>query len=144
MLDIGAGTGAITEHLVAARARVIAVESHPRRARELRARFGDRVTVVRADARDLRLPRRPFHIVANPPFGITAALLARVLHSGSRLQSAYLILQEQAAHRWAGPHAPAAARWKRSFTASVGSRIPRTAFRPRPLVDERVLVITRR
>ena len=69
VLDIGAGTGAVTAPLVAAGARVIAVELHPERVAMLRERFaGDDVTVVRADVADLRLPRRPFRVVANPPF----------------------------------------------------------------------------
>ncbi len=77
VLDIGAGTGALTAPLVAAGARVVAVELHPGRAAALRRRFaGADVTVVRADAADLRLPRRPFRVVANPPFGVTTAVLA--------------------------------------------------------------------
>ena len=103
MLDIGAGHGVITEALLTAGARVIAVELHPDRVHVLRARFGDTAVVVRADAADLRLPRRPYHVVANPPFGATAALLRRLLQPGSRLASAHLVLQEQAAVRWCGP-----------------------------------------
>lgn len=67
VVDIGAGTGAITRPLVDAGHQVVAVELHPGRARQLEQRFGSRITVVRADASDLRLPRRPFHVVANPP-----------------------------------------------------------------------------
>jgi 23S rRNA (adenine-N6)-dimethyltransferase len=141
VLDIGAGTGAITAPLLEARARVIAVEAHPARARHLRDRFGGRVTVARADAADLRLPRRPFHVVANPPFAVTDRLLRRLLQPGSRLRSAHLILQEQAARRWASPAAPGYPRWIRSFEVRTGPRVPRGAFRPVPPVDARILVI---
>lgn len=144
VLDVGAGHGALTAPLLAAGARVIAVETHPDRARHLRHRFGDAIIVVAADARDLRLPRRPYHLVANPPFAVTAALLRRVLQPGSRLLSAHVILQEQAARRWAGPVAPGLPRWGRPFQSSLGRRVPRAAFRPRPHVDARVLVIQRR
>src|SRR6202011_6392319 len=59
---------------------VIAFELPPGRARQLRHRFADaRVKVVQADATDLRLPRQPFRIVANPPFAITTALIKRLL-----------------------------------------------------------------
>ena len=54
VLDIGAGSGALTAKLLAAGARVIAVELHPQRARRLRQRFGSSVVVVEADASDLR------------------------------------------------------------------------------------------
>jgi 2-polyprenyl-3-methyl-5-hydroxy-6-metoxy-1,4-benzoquinol methylase len=67
VVDIGAGTGALTASLVAAGARVVAVELHPQRLAVLRERFADApVTVVRADATYLRLPRRPFRVVAHP------------------------------------------------------------------------------
>ena len=144
VIDVGAGHGALTGQLAAAGARVIAVERHPARARYLRQRFGDRIVVVQADACDLRLPRQPYHVVANPPFGVTTALLRRLLQPGSRLRSAHLVLQHQAARRWSGRDAPGRARWVQTFAATRGPVIPRGAFRPRPPVDTRVLVIRRR
>ena len=53
VVDVGAGAGAITAALIAAGAKVIAVEAHPGRAHELGDRFGDSIVVVQADARDL-------------------------------------------------------------------------------------------
>ncbi|WCO68177.1 rRNA adenine N-6-methyltransferase family protein [Iamia majanohamensis] len=144
VLDVGAGTGAITVPLLAVGARVVAVEAHPGRARQLRDRFGDDVVVVRADARDLRLPRRPYHVVGNPPFAVTSALLRRLLQPGSRMVSARVVLQDQAARRWASPSAPGVHRWGRAFDAELGRRVPRRAFRPPPPVDARVLHLDRR
>ena len=46
VLDVGAGSGALTAALVRARARVVAVELHPARAEQLRCRFGPQVRVV--------------------------------------------------------------------------------------------------
>lgn len=143
VLDIGAGLGALTAPLLEAGARVVAVEAHPQRARYLRQRFADSVVVVQVDARDLRLPRRPFHVVANPPFAVTTALLRRLLQPGSRLLSAHLVLQDQAARRWVGPSAPGRGRWRSTFEVSLGLRVPRSAFRPPPGVDGRVLEIRR-
>jgi 23S rRNA (adenine-N6)-dimethyltransferase len=145
VLDIGAGTGAVTEQLVAAGARVIAVELHGGRAAALRERFAsDRVTVVRADAADLRLPRQPFRVVANPPFAATSALLRRLLAPGTRLVRADVVLQRGAARRFASGGAPGAARWMQEFDAHVGLLLPRAAFRPRPRVDAATLVLQRR
>ncbi len=143
VIDIGAGLGAITRPLVDAGATVIAVERHQGRADELAVEFGQRVTIVRADAADLRLPRRPFHVVANPPFAATSAILRRLLHPASRLISAHLVLDERAIDRWAGPHAPAATRWRRDFALSVGPRLPRQAFDPPPAVRCRILTLQR-
>jgi 23S rRNA (adenine-N6)-dimethyltransferase len=144
VLDIGAGHGAITAPLIGAGARVIAIEAHPGRADYLRERFGASIIVARADGRDLRLPRWPFHVVANPPFAITSSLLRRLLQPGSRLLSAHLILQRETARRWAATDAPGAGRWGRDFHAGLGMRVPRSAFRPRPTVDAQVLRIARR
>lgn len=137
VLDIGAGTGVITAALIEAGQRVIAVEAHPDRARDLRARFAGAVTVVQADAADLRLPRTPFHVVANPPFAVTSPLLRRLLHPRSRLVSATVVLQRQAAHRWLGRAGP-------NFVGRLGPPVPRRAFTPPPKVDAAVLHLDRR
>jgi 23S rRNA (adenine-N6)-dimethyltransferase len=145
VLDIGAGSGAITAPLLRAGARVVAVELHSTRARELRNRFdGERVRVVQADAADLRLPGRPFRIVANPPFGISTALLRRVLTPASRLVAADLVLPLHVARRWTSPGAPGAQRWTRTFDAAVIARLPPHAFRPSAPVDVAVLRVWRR
>jgi 23S rRNA (adenine-N6)-dimethyltransferase len=144
VVDVGAGYGAITASLVATGAAVVAVERHPQRLAVLRARFGGDITLVVADAADLRLPRRPFHVVANPPFAATSALLRRLLHPGSRLVAAHLVLDERAIVRWAGAGAPAAARWQRQFAVTVGERLPRAAFDPPPAVRCRILHLQHR
>jgi 23S rRNA (adenine-N6)-dimethyltransferase len=144
VLDIGAGSGALTAPLVAAGARVVAVELHPVRATQLRERFrGCRVTVVQVDATDLRLPRRPFRVVANPPFAITVAIVRRLLSPGSRLVLAHVIVPRHVARRWVSAAAPGRERWSRTFTISVGRAIPRQAFIP-PAPRDAVIVVIRR
>ena len=144
VVDAGAGAGALTAPLVAAGARVVAVELHPARAAALRRRFaGDPVTVVQADVADLRLPRRPFAVVANPPFASSAALLRRLTAPGSRLTTATLVLPAWVAHRWAGAAAPGATRWNRTWDAGVARRLPRRAFRPPPPGEAAVLRLAR-
>ena len=145
VLDVGAGLGALTAPLVRAGAQVVAVELHPHRADRLRRRFADApVTVVRADAADLRLPSRPFRVVSSPPYNVSTALLKRLLGPGSRLVSADLVLQRQVANRWARGDAPGAHRWFRHYDPSIGLRLPRKAFTPPPHVDSAVLVLRKR
>lgn len=144
VLDIGAGEGALTTHLLAAGARVVAIELHPRRAQRLRERFaGPRVTVVRADAGSLRLPRRPFRVVASPPYAITSVLLRSLLAKRSHLVAADLVLQRAVVRRYADGHAPGAARWRASYEVRQGRSLPRRAFRPPPRVDSAVLIVRR-
>jgi 23S rRNA (adenine-N6)-dimethyltransferase len=137
VLDVGAGDGALTAPLVDLGARVIAFELHPGRAAALRRRFGSTVRVVQADVADLRLPRRPFRVVANPPWSVTDPLLRRLLHPASRLQRADLVLKRSAARRWASE------RHGRGHTLTLGHAVPRHAFRPGPPIDGRVLVVER-
>ncbi len=135
VLDIGAGEGALTVHLLRAGARVVAVELNPRRAGVLRERFPG-ITVLHADATSIRLPGRPFRVVANPPYGISSALLRTLLAPGSRLVAADLVLQRAVARKYASGAA-------RAFSMTVGLSLPRRAFLPPPHVDSAVLVIRR-
>jgi 23S rRNA (adenine-N6)-dimethyltransferase len=135
VLDIGAGEGALTAHLVRAGARVVAVELNPRRARILRERFPG-ITVVQADIASMRLPGRPFRVVASPPYGLSSSLLRTLMAPGSRLIAADLVLQRAMVRR----HAAAGAR---RFSLTVGLLLPRRAFQPPPQVDSAVLVVRR-
>lgn len=148
VLDIGAGTGALTAPLLATGARVIAVELHAGRATGLRARWpveiaDGRLVVVRTDARDLRLPRRPFRVVSNPPYAACSPILQRLLAPGSRLRSAYLVVPRTVAERFVRGDAPGAGRWLRDYDLSIERSVPRNAFRPPPRVATVVLVIRR-
>lgn len=143
---MGAGAGAVTAPLVAAGATVVAVELHPGRHAALRESFAGEpaVRVVRADAGDLRLPRRPFRVVANPPFMVLSGLLRRLLAPGSRLVAADLVVPSNVARRWAEGRAPGAGRWLRDYELAVARRVPRQAFAPPAPMDCSVLVIRRR
>jgi len=143
VLDIGAGTGALTGHLVQAGARVVAVELHPGRAALLRQRF-PQITVVQADARSFRLPCRPFRVVASPPYGITADLLGRLLAAETRLVAADLVLQRAVVRKYTGQRDTGPGRRARAHRMSTGLVVPRHAFRPPPRVDSAVLIVRRR
>ena len=151
VFDIGAGYGALTAHLLAAGARVVAVELHPGRAAHLRARFAGgachaagpatsgRLSVVQADATTLRLPQRPFRVVANPPYQISSALLRMLLAPRSALVSADLVLQRAVVRRYLTGRSAINGPWQ----AHLGRTLPRRAFQPPPRVDSAVLVVRR-
>jgi 23S rRNA (adenine-N6)-dimethyltransferase len=142
VLDIGAGCGVLTAHLLQAGARVVAVELHPGRARRLRERFAEApVTVVETDALALPLPRRPFRVVASPPYAISSPLLSRLLGARSRLVAADLVLQRAVVRRYTEGRRAGAGRDR--WRLRAGRPLPRRAFRPPPAVDSAVLVIRR-
>lgn len=144
VLDLGAGSGAVTARLAAAGARVVAVERDPVLLRRLSARFADaaNVTVVAADLRDVPLPNRPFRVVANPPFGCTTALLTRLLaEPGGMLTDAYLVLQHGAAVGLVHPHRALTRRWAARWRFDIVRRLPAACFVPPPAVDAAIVVI---
>jgi 23S rRNA (adenine-N6)-dimethyltransferase len=149
VLEIGAGSGVLTEALARRAGRVVAVEYDPRLADRARARlagFGN-VRVVTADALALPPPRRPFRVVANLPFGSTAAILRRLLGDPrTRLERADLVLQEQATRRYAArrPGTPEPIAWGAWYELGTGRRLGPSCFRPPPRVAAAVLVARRR
>jgi 23S rRNA (adenine-N6)-dimethyltransferase len=93
------------------------------------------------------VPRRPFRVVANLPFGATRAVLRRLLGDPrNRLERADLIVQEQAARRYAAarPGSPETIRWGTTYALEIGRRLGPGCFRPPPNVTAAVLVARRR
>jgi 23S rRNA (adenine-N6)-dimethyltransferase len=149
VVEIGAGTGELTLALARRAGRVLAIEYDPRLAGTARRRVAahGNVTVVTADALCVPLPRRPFRVVANLPFGSTEAILRRLLDDPrSPLQRADLIVQEEAARRYAAatPATPRTIRWGVWYELRVQRRLPAACFRPPPRVTAAVLVARRR
>lgn len=152
VVELGAGRGALTDALADRAAQVLAVELDPKLVSILARRFESvgTVAVLCADARDAPLPANPYRVLANLPFGVTSAVLRRLLDvPGAGLQRADLILQWQVARARAragdGPPTDLlGARWGPWWEFRRGRRLPAKCFRPPPSVDAAVLVVTRR
>ena len=143
--DLGAGAGAVTAALLEAGARVVAVERDPYLARKLRARFhGATVHVVEADLREVSM-RPPFKVVANPPFNLTADLMRRLLADAPSPESAALVLQREAAWKYAGARMTAVSLTARPwFAFDLAEPFTRRDFTPIPSVDLARLGIARK
>jgi 23S rRNA (adenine-N6)-dimethyltransferase len=149
VLDLGAGSGALTRALADAGACVRAVELDPDAVRQLETRFGTdpRVEVVAGDATLLPLPVEPFAVVANLPFGAGTAILRRLL-GDSRVP----LTQVDAIVEWGlavkrtavWPSTLLGCMWGAWYELSVVRRVPRTCFAPPPSVDAAVLRASRR
>jgi 23S rRNA (adenine-N6)-dimethyltransferase len=141
VIDLGAGAGAITRHLVNRGATVIAVELHPGRARRLRQTFADAdCRVVATDIADLWLPGRPFSVVANPPFGQLAVILRRLSARDSLMRRADLVVPVYLAARCArGAHDLA-----RRYDARLARRLSPAAFVPPATAPTAILTLERR
>jgi 23S rRNA (adenine-N6)-dimethyltransferase len=152
ILEIGAGTGAMTIPLARAGGRVVAVERDPvwadrLRAAAERAGVADRVEVVEADFRQLDRPRERYRVVANPPYNLTTALLAWLLDEPERGPwRADLVIQLEVARKHAAqpPVALRTAAWAPWWLFEHRLTIDRNAFRPVPAVDSALLTVHRR
>jgi 23S rRNA (adenine-N6)-dimethyltransferase len=146
--EIGPGTGALTAPLVARVGRVVAVEIDPALASSLRTRFAaaPNVRIVNADFLTRRLPHSPYTVVANVPFAVTAPIVTKLLTAPDPPRAAYLIVQAEAAARFAGTpretqYSVLAKPW---FTFAVTRAFRRTDFVPAPRVEAALLEIHQR
>jgi 23S rRNA (adenine-N6)-dimethyltransferase len=151
VVEIGAGSGAITAALARRGAEVLAVELDPVWADRLRRSTGrasrDRVRIIAGDFLAVPLPRRPFRVVACVPFGRTTAILSRLLDDPERrMQRADVIVQWEVARKRSAVPASTlrSTAWAPWWEFRLGRRIPAADFRPVPRVDGGVLVVTRR
>jgi 23S rRNA (adenine-N6)-dimethyltransferase len=145
VLDIGAGTGVLTAALARSTDRVVAVEIDPVLGEALRRRFPT-VDVLIADAARVPLPREPFKVLANLPFGGATTILRRLLDPAVPLQTANVIVEWAVAAKRAAvwPSTQLGAYWGAWFELSVARRLPRCVFSPPPSVDAAVLRVARR
>ena len=146
VVEIGAGTGALTRELARVAASVQAIEVDPRLVSGLRSTFSEttNVTVIEADALTVALPRGPFRAFGNIPFGSTTAIMRRLLHDPrTTMTAADLIVQwEVARKRTASPPGTVLSLcWGAFWSLEVDRRIPASAFRPKPRVDAALLSI---
>ncbi len=152
VLEIGPGLGFLTGGLLAAGARVTAVELDRGLVAILRERFDPELSsgalrIVEGDALDqdlVRLVPPPYDVVANLPYHITSPMLHRLLGSPPRARRLVLMVQREVAERIAA--APGGMSYLSVFVqyhakARVAFRVPAEAFEPAPKVGSAVLVL---
>lgn len=145
IVEIGAGDGAVTVPLSRSGRPITAVEIDSKRARRLRRRTPEHVTVVNGDMLRFRFPRRPHVLVGNLPFHLTTTLQKRLL-AAEHWHTAILLMQWEAARRRAGVGGASmlTASWWPWYEFTLHARVPARSFRPAPSVDGGLLVMSRR
>ena len=144
-LVLDPGAGALTAPLARRTGRVVAVEIDAHLAAALARRFPE-IEVIAGDARRILLPREPFKVVANLPFGGATAILRRLLDPNVPLRSADVIVDWHVACKRSAvwPSTELSTYWGAWFELSVVRRVARSAFAPPPSVDAGLLRIVRR
>jgi 16S rRNA (adenine1518-N6/adenine1519-N6)-dimethyltransferase len=150
VVEIGAGTGVLTEALASTAGRLVALELDRDLIAPLRQRFADRphVEILHADALTFDFDRLPsaITIVANLPYGTAVPILRRLLTRRSRLRYAVIMLQREVAERLCatvGTKAYGSLTLVTQWYATVtkGFNVPPSAFTPRPKVMSTVVKI---
>ena len=128
VLDAGAGLGAITAELLAAGAQVTAAEFAPDRLTALRRRFGQACEIVAADLRSWDPGFvGPWRVVANPPFHLTAQLVAGWVLGPRPPAALDLVLQHETAEKLSAPGTRSGALLACAGEATFVARLPREA-----------------
>jgi 23S rRNA (adenine-N6)-dimethyltransferase len=147
-IELGAGDGSLTVALADVVPHLTAVELDPVLAARLRRRVHhlDNVEVLEKDILTMPHPENAYVLVGNIPFAITSAIVDWALAS-PHLEAATLITQRKYARKRTGDYG----RWTLATVRSwpwwdwtLGPRIRRDSFRPRPAVDAAVLQLKRR
>ena len=147
IVELGAGSGAITRGLAALGRPLTALEIDRLRADALRREFAHApdVTIVETDALAWRYPAAPHVVVGNVSFHLTTAIMRSLLARG-HWTDAILLTQWEVARRRCGVGGSSllTAQWDPWFTFRLHERVPARAFKPVPSVDGGVFTIERR
>lgn len=140
VLEIGPGTGNLTEALSARAGRVIAIEADPDLARILKGRFSN-VEIVAGDALKVDLPEYS-KVVSNLPYQISSKITLRLLRRPFKLM--VLMYQKEFARRMlASPGRKEYGRISVNVAhysmAEILEEVPASAFRPEPHVRSAIV-----
>lgn len=103
--EIGPGKGIITSQLAKVCHKVIAIEKDRKLYESLRQKFSgiNNVELVCGDFLKVKLPEREsYKVFSNIPFSLTADILGKLTQAKNPPQDAYLIIQKEAAIKYAG------------------------------------------
>ena len=156
VLEVGPGFGSLTLPLLAAAARVIAVEVDRALAAELPAtvlarapQLAGRLAVVTADAvRVTGLPGEPTVLVANLPYNVSVPVVLHLLATVPSLRSALVMVQAEVADRMCAPpgsrvYGIPSAKIAWFGAARRAGSVGRAVFWPVPRVDSGLVEVVR-
>lgn len=156
VLEVGPGTGTLTESLLDAGCQVIACELDPDMAAILDERLGNRIQLIQADCLDGKhavsarvleaLGGRPFRLVANLPYGAATPLILNLACFHPNCLGQFVTVQREVAERLAAPHgshAYGAATVMLGLTSRVRvlQTLPGSCFWPAPRVTSSMMEV---
>ncbi len=166
VLEVGPGTGVLTEEMLEAGARVVAVEIDHNMCDILRHRIGpdsDRFQLIHADVMHAKHqinpqvvaaidPERsaiPFKLVANLPYNVASPLIATLALDHPAMTHAIVMVQKEVAQRLISPpgskdYGPISVVVQAMCTHELVTILSPHCFWPAPQVESAVVKLTRR
>ncbi len=155
VVEVGPGTGSLTEHVLGKAKRVVLVEFDARLASELKERFRDRddVEVHHADGakfdRRTLFKHRPVKFLGNLPYSSGGAIMKNMLCRPHPFSRAVIMLQKEVIDRLSAQpgvkdYGILSLRMQVDWEISPLRVVPPEAFYPRPSIDSAVAVLTPR
>ncbi len=141
VLDIGAGSGAITAVLARRCKQVIAYEPEPAAAKKLaeNMRSHENVEIAAKDFLRADLPEFPYKVFSNIPFHLSSKIVRKLVMAKNPPKAIYLIVQKQFAQKmltggnhFHGALGMAIAPW---WVARIRRPLRKTDFTPPPAVN---------
>lgn len=153
VIEIGPGTGTLTEKLLHTGAEVWAVEFDETLISPLQQKFlqydQTKFRVEHADIRtyDFRKPKSGYKIIANIPYYLTSHLIRNISERENPPERAVLLIQKEVAQRVAaepGDMSLLSVSSQYYWQVSLGQEVPAKFFTPPPKVDSRIVILQRR
>lgn len=159
VLEVGPGTGVLTDELIERSARVIACEMDDGLAQIMRERFGDRITLIHGDCLETKraineeiaraIGGDDFKLVANLPYSAATPLMLTLAIDYPNCRGMYVTVQKEVAERLRA-HPRTKAYGEVSVIAQALCEVERVAtlpphcFWPRPKVTSEMIGLDRR
>lgn len=154
VLEIGAGKGALTKHLLESAREVFAVEIDRRLCSYLQRRLGDQENlsivnqdILKADLSDMMRPEGTCKVVGNLPYQITSPVLSLLLENRSTVSMCVLMVQKEVGLRICAE--PGNRNWsflsiavQLQWEAEILFHLKPSSFSPPPRVDSSVIRLT--
>lgn len=153
VVEIGPGFGSLTELLCSAAGLVTAVEADYRLFKHLGIHFSSvsNINIVRGDI--LKTGFRPFYrqkqikIISNLPYNISSQILFRIIDERDILGLAVIMLQKELADRLLSDpgsrtYGALSVIFQTFFDISRVTKVPSSAFSPKPKIDSTVLKLS--
>ena len=160
VLEIGPGTGSLTEKLLDTGAKVMAVEKDDDLYELLKDKFQKEISsgqlnLVHDDILEFDLSKlraESYKLIANIPYNITGAILKKFLGADHQPERMVLLVQKEVAERIVGkPHYTKATRGKKESILSISVKaygepkyietVKAGSFAPMPSVDSAIIAI---